>query len=196
MLAHLRRRNVAGVDRGEAGRQHHDERGLRLFQAEADLVVARRRDLLEVTVPGFARIDAKLLLGDAGHQIPGAFHIGRGERLAVVPFDALPQLQRQLGAVLVPRPFGCEVRHDRVDAVLPDLRVEGDQVVEHPQHWPLSEDRLLLVDRHAGRAVDCVDLQNTAMFLRLRRIGHSRRKQPSVDDRKHALTEHHLRLLT
>ena len=166
MLAHLRRRHVAGVDRREAGGQHHDEGGLRLLHAEADLVIVRGCHLLEVAVPGFAWVDAKLLHRHAGQEIPGAFDVSRGERLAVMPFDTLAELQGQLGAVLVPRPFGRQVRHDRVEAVLPDLRVEGDQVVEHPQHRALGEDRLFLVDRHAGRAVDRVDLQDTARFLR------------------------------
>src|SRR5207302_761207 len=112
------------------------------------------------------------------------------------PFYPLAQLKYQLGTVLVPRPFGREIGHDRVDAVLPDLRIERDEIVEHPQHRPLGEDRLLLVDRHAGRAVDRVDLQDTAMFLRLRRVWNRRRKEPSAADRKNALTEHHLRLLT
>jgi hypothetical protein len=43
----------------------------------------------------------------AEQHVPGAFDVGGGERLAVVPFDALPQLEGEPGVVLVPRPaFG------------------------------------------------------------------------------------------
>jgi len=55
------------------------------------LIVALRRHFREVVVPAFARIDAELVAGLAGHEIPGAFDVLGGERLAVVPFDALAQ---------------------------------------------------------------------------------------------------------
>jgi len=58
---------------------------------EGDLVFAARRDPIEVGVPGFARIDAQLVARLPGQQVPSAFDVIGGERLSVVPFDALPQ---------------------------------------------------------------------------------------------------------
>jgi hypothetical protein len=52
--------------------------------------------VFEVAVPGLARVEAELVLRFAGQHVPGAFDVGGGERLAVVPSDALPQLKGEL----------------------------------------------------------------------------------------------------
>ena len=88
----------------------------------------------EVAVPGFARVDAELLGRRSGNQVPGAFDVPGGERLAVMPFDARPQFEGQLLAVLAPRPARSEVGDDRVQAVLRHVLVEHDQIVEHAHH--------------------------------------------------------------
>ena len=46
-----------------------------------------------------------------------------------------------------------------------DVLVIDDEVVEDTHHWSLSKDRCFLEDRHAGRAVDRIHLQNAACFL-------------------------------
>src|SRR5947209_7594558 len=102
------------ITRGEQG----DERWLRPMKMKGGLAVAVGSDLFEIAEPDLSRVDAKLLFRFAEQQIVSAFDVGGGERLAVVPFDALPQFERQLGAVLAPRPAGREVRHDRLHAVL------------------------------------------------------------------------------
>ena len=84
------------------------------FRTKRHLVIAVGRDLDEVVVPGLARVDAQLLGRLALQQIPGAFDVGGGERLAVMPFDALAQMEGQLGAVLVPGPVGGEFGTDRL----------------------------------------------------------------------------------
>src|SRR5207244_9667185 len=65
-----------------------------------------RSDPFEVLVPGLPRIGAQLLLRSAEQQVPGAFDVIGGEGMAVVPFDALAQPERQFSAVFVPRPIG------------------------------------------------------------------------------------------
>ena len=123
---------------------------------KGDLVIAVCADLLEVAIGGFAGIDPELLARRIHQQIPGALDIPGGQRLAVVPFDALPQRQGQLGSVLVPRPARCQIGDDRREAVLLHMLVEHDEVVEHPHHWPLGKDGGFLQHRHARRAVDAV----------------------------------------
>jgi len=54
--------------------------------------------------------------------------LGR-ERLAIVPSNTLAQWQGQVGPVLVPRPAGREIGHDRGEAVLLHVLIEHDQIV-------------------------------------------------------------------
>ena len=67
---------------------------------------------------------------------------------------------------LVPRPLGGEIGHDRVQAALRHLLVVHHEIVEYAHRRPLAGDRRLLVDRHAGGAVEEVDLENPALLLR------------------------------
>src|SRR5207237_4894949 len=105
-LPHLTRRNMAGIDRRPPRRQQREQPRLRPFQMKGDLVIAIGGHFPQITVPGFARVDAQLFARLAGQKIPGALDVGGSERLAVVPFDALAQRENQLGAFLVPRPSG------------------------------------------------------------------------------------------
>jgi len=154
-----------GIDRRPTGGQQREQRRLRAFQAERDLVIALDDNLVEVGVPGPARIDPQLVASLAGQQIPSAFDILGGERLAVVPFDALAQRKRQLSPFLVPRPAGGEVGNHRLHAGLRHILSVHDEVIEHPHHRPQRRDRRFLEDRHARRAVKMRECEDTAVFL-------------------------------
>src|SRR5215468_6286146 len=56
VLPHLRGRDVAGIDRRNAGSEQHQKIGLRPFQDKGDFVVPFGHDLIEVAIPRFARI--------------------------------------------------------------------------------------------------------------------------------------------
>src|SRR6516164_8953662 len=61
VATHVARTDVAGIDRREPGGEQRDKGRLRALQAECHFVIAVGGDLVEVAVPGFARIDAKLV---------------------------------------------------------------------------------------------------------------------------------------
>ncbi len=153
MLPHLARRNVAWVDRRPTRRQQADERRLWPLQVEADFEIAVDRYLSKVLIPGFARIDPELFRPGTPQQIPGAFNVPGAERLAVMPFDALAQFENQRRAILAPRPLDGEIGDNCFEPVLRNMLIEHHEIVEHRHHRPLGDDRRLLVDRHAGRAV-------------------------------------------
>ena len=104
-------------------------------------------------------------------QVPGAFDVGGGERLAVMPFDALAQLEGQLLAVLAPRPAR---RRDRARSIARlfcgTCWSNMTRLLNTPIIGTHGGDRRFLVDRHAGRAVEIEHLQDAARFLRQRRI--------------------------
>src|SRR5262249_41370051 len=83
MTAHVARRYVAGVDRREPGSEQCDKSRLRPPQTKGDLIVAVGRDLFEVAIPCLTRIETKFVSRLAGQQVPGAFDVLGGERLAV-----------------------------------------------------------------------------------------------------------------
>ena len=118
MGAHFRRRDVAGIDRRVAGGEQRQQRRLRPLQVERGLVVAVGRDVDDLVVPGLARVLAEFLRRLAHQHVEGALDVGGGERLAVVPFHALPQLEGQRLLVGAPGPALRELRHDRIQAVL------------------------------------------------------------------------------
>ena len=66
----------------------------------------------------------QLFLSVAHQQLDGAFDIGGGEGLAVVPFDIVPQWKGQLGPLLVPAPTCRQIRYDRTQTVLRHVLVE------------------------------------------------------------------------
>ena len=90
-------------------------------------------------------------------QVPGAFDVCGGERLAVMPFDALAQREGQLGAVLAPWTSSV-ARSGTIDCRLfcAHVLVVHDEIIEHPHHRPHRAARRLLEDRHARRAVEMV----------------------------------------
>src|SRR6516162_1964228 len=93
---------------------------------------------------------SRSLSGDFAEQhVPGAFDIGGTERLAVVPFDTLPQLEGQPDVILVPRPAFGEFRLDEFRPILLLVLLEQYEVVEDAHHRRHGRDRRLLMDRHA-----------------------------------------------
>src|SRR6516164_7281409 len=139
MLPHLPRRHVTGVDRRKSVSEQHRQCRLRPLEMKGDLIIAVGGDPIEVAIRGFPGIDPKLLARRIHQQIPGALDVLRRERLAVVPFDAMPQRQGQLGSFLVPRPARRQIGHDRLEAVLLDMLVEHNEVVEHPNIGPSAK---------------------------------------------------------
>src|SRR5260370_8621965 len=89
-----------------------------------DFIVTFRGDLLEVPVPGFARIEAKLLGRFTEQRIPSTLHVIGGKRLAVPPFDTLAQPQTQLGLGRGPRPLGRPTRHNLLETRLPSTLLQ------------------------------------------------------------------------
>jgi hypothetical protein len=85
MLPHIARRDMAGIDRCIAGGDQGEDRRLRPLQDKGGFGWVVGGDFRDIVPPRFARIEAQSLGGAAGQQIPGAFDVGRGERLAVMP---------------------------------------------------------------------------------------------------------------
>src|SRR5262245_25397628 len=96
MGAHVLCRHVARVHGRHSRSQQHDERRLRFAQMESGLIVIIDRDILEIGVPDAARILAEIVLL-AEEAMPGTAYVFCRERFAVVPLDALAQLEGQLG---------------------------------------------------------------------------------------------------
>ena len=84
---------MARVDRRHAAGQQEQKRRLRPLQHKGDRVIAFGRDLVEIAVPRLARVEAQFLGRLAGQHVPGAFDIGGGERLSVMPFDVVAELE-------------------------------------------------------------------------------------------------------
>jgi hypothetical protein len=156
---------VAGIDWGHAGGEQCDKRGLRPLQNKGDFIIPIGDNFGEVIVPGLTRVDAQPFGSLALHQVPGAFDVGRSERLAVVPFYTLAQVEEQLSPVFVPGPIRSELGHNGSQAVLRDVLVEQDEVVHHRHHRAFGHHGRFFVDRHAGRAVDDVLPEDAARFL-------------------------------
>ena len=179
MLPHLRRRDVARIDRRPSRRQHRQQGRLRPLQMKRDLVIAVGRHLRDIVEPGLARVDAQFLRSLALQQIDRAFDVGGGERLAVMPFDALVQRERQFRPVLVPAPAGGEFGDDLVRRVLRLVLLEHDEVVEHAHHRAVDRDGRFLEHRHAGRAGEMAEPERAAVLLRKRRRPRRRNASPA-----------------
>ena len=186
MGAHLARRHMAGIDRRPAGGEQRKQCRLRPLQVEGDLVITIGRHPVEVEIPSLARIDAELFAADAHQQIPGAFDVGGGKGLAVVPFDALAQREGQLLAVLAPGPARRQIGDDRVRAVLRHMLIEHDEVVEHAHHRPQCRTGRFLEQRHARRIVEKRDLQDAPGLLGQGRVSAARRDQQPAHSREGA----------
>src|SRR5437764_1966537 len=146
LLPHLRRRDMAGIDRRLPGGEQRDQIRLRPLQVKSDLIIATARDLLDIAIPRLARIDTQLLRRALHQRVPGAFDIARGEGLSVMPLDGLTQRKCQDGAVFAQRPARSEIGHNRRKTVLSDMLVKHDEVVEHAHHRDAGDDRRFLVD--------------------------------------------------
>ena len=127
----------------------------------------------------------------AGQQVPGAFDVCGGERLAVVPFDALAQREGQLGAVLVPRPARRQIRHDRLQAGLRHVLLVHDEIVEDLHHRLLGRACRFLEDRHARRAVEMRQSENAALLLGEGRPRHSDCRQERAGRERAPQIHHH-----
>ena len=113
---------------------------------------------LTLTLSRFVYQDARGFLRKSSGSfpdqlVPSALHVLGGERFAVVPLDALPELERELGLVRIPGPAFGQVGNDVGQLVLLLLRIEHHQIVEDAHHRHRCRDGGFLVDRHAGRAV-------------------------------------------
>src|SRR5712671_6766701 len=102
--AHIPCRDMARINRRISGGEQGDESRLRPLQVKSHLALAVCRYFVEVEKPSLAVIEAQFLLGFSAQQIVGAFDVGGGERLAVMPVDALAQREGQLGPFLVRSP--------------------------------------------------------------------------------------------
>src|SRR5262249_43946027 len=83
---------------------------------------------------------------------------------AVVPLHALPQLERQRGLVLAPRPAACQIRHDRLEAVLRDILFVQDEIVEDSHERGHRRVRRLFENRGAWRTIPMIDLEYAAVL--------------------------------
>ena len=92
-------------------------------------------DFLEVRIPDPARVFAQVVVL-ADQMMPGALYVPCCERLAVMPFDTLAQIERQLCSGSVPRPALSQLWNDVVDTVARLGLIEQHQVVEygHERH--------------------------------------------------------------
>jgi len=158
---------------------------------ECDFAVALGGHLFEVLVPGFARIEAKLLGRLTKQCIPGALHVIGGKGLAVVPFDAFAQPEAQLGLGRVPRPLARQIRHDRGEAGLRYVLIEHDEIVEEAHRRAKRRNRHFLVQRQARRAVEMIHPQRPARLLRQRGIGDEQCHQQSARRRERSKPLHH-----
>jgi len=102
VLPHLGRGHMTRVYGRIAGSEQREERRLRPPQVKSRLLIILGCHVFQVAVPLLARVAAEFLLPFAEQQVPSAFDVLGGERLAIMPFDALPQFERQFLAVLAP----------------------------------------------------------------------------------------------
>ena len=182
--AHLARRDVAGVDRRVAGGEQRQQRRLRPLQVERCFEIAVDGDVVDLIVPGLSRVLAELLLRLAHQHVEGAFDVGRRERLAVMPFDALPQLEGQLLVVAAPGPALREIGDDRIHAVLRHVLLEHDEIVENRHEGNVDRIGRALVDRGAARAVAVIHPEDAALFRLSRRCKVKSRQQQQCCERQ------------
>ena len=166
--AHLGRRDVAGIDGRVAGGEQRQQRRLRPLQVERRFEIAVCRDVADLVVPGLSRVLAEFLLRLAHQHVEGAFDVGRGERLAVMPFDALLQLEGELLVVAAPGPAFRQIGNDQLHAVLRNVLLEDDEIVENRHERNVDRVGRAFMDRGAARAVAVIDPEDPAL-LRLRR---------------------------
>src|SRR6266576_1435347 len=179
---------MAGIDRRIAGGEQRQQRRLRPLQVEGDLEVAVGRDVGNLVIPGLARVLAEFLRRLAHQHVEGAFDVIGRKRLAVVPLYALPQLEIEYLFVIAPGPALREIRDDRFQAVLRNVLLVDDQVVEDGHEGNVDRIGRLLMDRGAGRTVPVIDPQDAALLLLagLRKTGNHQQRQCRGGTRLHA----------
>src|SRR5262249_22415260 len=162
--AHLRRRDVAWIDRRITGREHRDQRRLRPLKMQRDLEITVGGDLDNVVEQVLARILAELVLGLALQKVERAFHVLRRERLAVMPPDALMQPERQRKVVATHAPAVRQVGNDRAHRILRLVLIVYDKVVVEAHRGGVYREGRLLMDRERGRRLAMIDSQDSAML--------------------------------
>src|SRR3954451_6611751 len=183
---------MAWVNRRKSGSEQCDKRRLRPLKLERHFLFAVDDHIIEVAVPGLPRVEAELVLRLALQQLKRALDVLGRERFAVMPFDALAQFKRQVFAVLAPRPAFAKVGNDRLQASLRHVLLIHDKIVEDAHHWPLACNRRLLMDRHAGWAVEKIQLEDATRLLReCRRETQCDREQQPKRCRKSDSYRHH-----
>src|SRR3954468_595649 len=130
MLTHALRRHVAWINGGITGGKQRDKARLRSFQMKCHRV-AVGADRFEVAVPRLAWIGAQFFRPLSEYQVPRAFYIGSGERLAVVPAYVTPQAEREFRGISVPRPFRRQIGNDRIQSVLRNVLFVYNEIIEH-----------------------------------------------------------------
>jgi hypothetical protein len=101
-----------------------------------------------------------------------------------VPFDALPQLERQFGVGRVPLPAFGKVRHDSVQALVRLEGIEHDEIVVYGRKRRHRRDGRFFVQRGAGRIVELIKAQRAATLLcggRVRRDQEQSRKREQAE---------------
>src|SRR5262249_32416980 len=121
-------------------------------------------------VPVFARVDTQLggRVRRLAEHVEGVLDVLRGERLAVVPFDALAQEEHEIAVVVLPRPLLGQLTDDGVHALRLLQRIEEHEVAQTRHHGPRGRDGRRLVDREALRQIFALrDVQRAAGLRRL-----------------------------
>ena len=185
-----RRRHMAGIDRRTARGEQRDERRLRPLQVERDLVIAVGGHSFEVAVPGLARIDLRSLSLALPVSISQVHFTSAGERLAVVPFDALAQLEGQVASVLAPRTSSWR---GPARSVEPVLRAAGSNMTRllntaHERHGVaiVASSRIDAL----GGIVAVRDAQHAARLLRQRRASRANGGQQTGRHQPHPQSRH------
>ena len=93
-------------------------RKIDIFVVKTRLQRAIAGDLFEVAGPSLFRTFTDLAAFVAGNRIPDAFHIRRGEELAVVPFHSGKQGEYPFSMARIPEPGGSKFGNDGVEAIL------------------------------------------------------------------------------
>src|SRR6266508_4159858 len=102
----LGQRHVRGNDGRVAGGEHRQQRRLRALEPEDDGNGVGRLDGLDVGVPLFPGVQAKLRrrILRLAHEVEGELHVLGREGLPVVPARVLPEEEHEVPVVVLPRP--------------------------------------------------------------------------------------------
>ena len=104
---------------------------MRPAKLEGNFKVAIRHHRLDIGVPGPARVLAEFVGEFVLQQIDGAFHIGRCEWLAIVPFHPWMQPEGEGFLIVTPCPAISKFGGDGFRGVLRDILAEQHEIIEH-----------------------------------------------------------------